>query len=315
MMTPIHKQCLFIAALITGYIINTAWAKHDVLQDRHPIQHYPDSTINDSFQWKKANINHTLPVSFQGQCPNVLSRPQALFSIFDTLCHKERPLRILQLGDSHVAAGSYPTAVRTTLEKAWGYTCDSTTYRVHYRYIARNGATLNSFSTEKYIQQIIEENPDLLILSFGTNECHGMGYREEQHREQLENFHAILSECNPRITILLTTPPGDYLTVRSIRYLRYRKGQKRRKVIRRTTKINPMSTRCATVIEQFGQSHNFAVWNLNQIAGSTMAARNWMTARLMASDRIHFTPEGYQLHGQLLGEAILKAYNQYLESQ
>lgn len=164
------------------------------------------------------------------------------------------------------------------------------------------------------MRQIADSRPDLVILSFGTNECHGMGYREEQHREQLEDFYGMLSEACPDAVIMMTTPPGDYLTTRSVRYVRNKRGRRSRKVVRSTSRVNPMSTRCASELENFGRQHGLAVWNLNEIAGGPVAVRNWTSARLMRPDRIHFTPEGYRLHGQLLGEAILEAYNGYIES-
>lgn len=50
------------------------------------------------------------------------------------------------------------------------------------------------------------------------------------------------------------------------------------------------------------------VWNLFDICGGEQAAqRNWVAAHYMRPDRIHFQPNGYALHGKLLGEAIAKA--------
>ena len=73
-----------------------------------------------------------------------------------------------------------------------------------------------------------------------------------------------------------------------------------------------MTAKCAEVIRTFGREKGLAVWDLNAIAGGDSSASNWVAARLMRPDRIHFTPEGYRLHGCLLGEAILSAYNSYL---
>ena len=164
------------------------------------------------------------------------------------------------------------------------------------------------------MEKVAQKNPDLIILSFGTNECHGMGYREAQHREQLENFYAMLKETCPDAVIMMTTPPGDYLTTRSVKYVRRGSGKKRRKVTRSVSRVNPMSVRCAAELESFGEEHGLPVWDLNTIAGGDDAQRNWKSASLMRPDRIHFTPEGYTLQGRLLGEAILSAYNQYLRN-
>ena len=113
---------------------------------------------------------------------------------------------------------------------------------------------------------------------------------------------------------MMTTPPGDYLTTRSVKYVRRGSGRKRRKVTRSVSRVNPMSVRCAAELESFGEEHGLPVWDLNTIAGGDDAQHNWKSASLMRPDRIHFTPEGYTLQGRLLGEAILSAYNQYLRN-
>lgn len=303
-----------IIILAVGYAIGTATAETDKNSRDHSTGVH-DARTTLSARWKKAETGNSLPTSFRDKQPNTINRADALYRAFDILCLSGRPLRILQLGDSHVAAGSYPAAVRKTLEEAWGKAENDTTGQgVVYSFMARNGATASQFANRERMEKIAAARPDLIILSFGTNECHGMGYREELHRTQLEDFYDMLSETCPNAVIMMTTPPGDYLTTRSTRFVRNRKGRKSRKVVHSSSRVNPMSARCAGELESFGEEHGLAVWNLNGIAGGPVAVRNWTAAKMMRPDRIHFTPEGYQLHGRLLGEAILGAYNDYLEN-
>lgn len=305
-----------------GYIVS-AWASGNVIHlggSRPEMTPIEGQGINDVHtatslnmdRWKTASIETQLPQSFRSSRDNALTRPEALKEVFDILCRSGRALRVVQLGDSHVAGKSYPEAVKETLEQAWGNAgTDSTQTGIDFSYMGKNGATASYFATNERLEAVAGKQPDLIILSFGTNECHGMGYREEQHREQLETFYARLKEICPDAVVMLTTPPGDYLSTNSVHYVR-KAGHKRRRIVHRVTRVNPMTARCASELESFGKDHGLAVWNLNAIAGGEQAVSNWYSAKLMRPDRIHYTPEGYALHGKLLGEAILAAYNNYV---
>lgn len=313
-----------------GYAVSTATAGSDATLKAKTGKEQPLKPLSDSkdtketkdnndkaisSRWHRATVGLTLPTYFNDVKPNQINRATTLKHVFDVLCRSNRPLRILQLGDSHVAGKSYPLAVKKTLENAWGEAGgDSAQTGVDYDFIGSNGATTVRFATPEYMQKVAAKNPDLIILSFGTNECHGMGYRESLHREQLEDFYQMLSETCPDAVIMMTTPPGDYLTTKSVRYVRQSRNRKKRRIVHSVSRVNPMSVRCAAELEAFGEEHNLPVWDLNTIAGGTDAQRNWTSASLMRPDRIHFTPEGYTLQGKLLGEAILTAYNQYLRN-
>ncbi len=306
-------------ALLTfalGYVVATAMAGPEsgifAPGTLHPLDNSTE-TKTDA-KWKPVDVSNSLPAYFTGKRPNVVNRPETLNRVFDILCKSGRPLRVMQIGDSHVAAGDYPQAVRHTLEAAWGRAeNDTAASGLVYTYEGSNGATTQRFATSDRIQKIANKRPDLIILSFGTNECHSMKYREEIHREQLEKFYGMLTGACPEAVILMTTPPGDCLTTRSVRYGSKGEGQKKRRVVSRNTSVNPMTTRCAAELEEFGIAHNLPVWDLNTLAGGADAVRTWRAGNLMKPDRIHFTPQGYTLHGRLLGEAILTAYNAYLQ--
>lgn len=267
------------------------------------------STLSE--RWKEAKLQASLPGGFAHTAPNILEGADRLGRAFDVLTRSGRALKVVQLGDSHVAAGTYPAAVRTTLEKAWGSAAgDSIPAPLRFNYLARNGATAEGFITPERAEQIAEMAPDLIIVSFGTNECHGMGYDPQAHRRQLETVYDRLTRACPEAVIMLTTPPGDYLSRSTTQPVRRGARTQRRRVSVRGA--NPMTAKCAEVIRTFGREKGLAVWDLNAIAGGESSASNWVAARLMRPDRIHFTPEGYRLHGCLLGEAILSAYNSYL---
>ncbi|MDO4929739.1 MAG: GDSL-type esterase/lipase family protein [Bacteroidales bacterium] len=305
----VNRNIKWVVALtfVLGYVFSvmagsesSARSKSASGHQLEPIEEAEAETPDTN--WKAVDVENSMPSSFSDCQPNVINRADTLSKVFDILCKSGRPLRILQLGDSHVAGDSYPQAVRERLEAAWGKAESETdTTGVIFSYRGSNGATTKRFATADWMRKIAAESPDLIILSFGTNECHGMGYDEAQHHAQLQEFYDMLTETCPDAVIMMTTPPGDYLTTR----------RKRRS---RSTRANPMNVRCAAELELFGKENGLPVWDLYTIAGGTDAVRNWTSANLMKPDRIHYTPEGYALHGHLLGEAILTAYNQYLNN-
>lgn len=297
-----------LLALTLGYVVSNA-----TVGETQPSVD-KDKTEASAQRWNEVDVAGELPACLKDMRPNVINRANSLTHVFDVLCKSSRPLRVLQLGDSHVAGGSYPKAIRQTLEDAWGVGTDSTENGVIYRYYGKNGATVKHFATAERMAQVAEAKPDLIILSFGTNECHSLKYDETEHHAMLEELLAMLTATCPEAVIMMTTPPGDCLVKRHVRYLRRKKGRRRRRVVHSVSQINPMTVRCAAELERFGMERGLPVWDLNTIAGGADAVRNWTAGGFMRPDKVHFTPEGYTIQGNLLGRAILSAYNEYIKT-
>ena len=116
----------------------------------------------------------------------------------------------------------------------------------------------------------------------------------------MEELLGLLRDSLPNVPILLTTPPGSYESFR----------QRRR---RRTYAVNPRTVTAVNTIHDFARRHKLVVWDMyNIVGGSLRACKNWMDAGLMRPDHVHYLPEGYTLQGELLYEAIIKAYNEYV---
>ncbi len=203
-------------------------------------------------------------------------------------------LRILHVGDSHICGHIYPLTVRDILLQYAGP-------KVLYSDMGINGATCVTFSTPEHMQDIVAARPDLLILSFGTNESHSRAYDASTHYHQMEVLLSMIIACLPDIPVLLTTPPGSY----------ERTGRGRRAGYR----VNPRTANAAATIQRFASDKHLASWDLyNSCGGASRACLNWYGANLMQRDRIHYIAEGYTLQGQLLYLAIAKTFNHYVES-
>lgn len=199
---------------------------------------------------------------------------------------------IVHIGDSHVRGHIYPQTVGEKLREEFG--------AVIYTDMGVNGATSLTFTHSQRIEDIAELKPDLLILSFGTNESHNRRYNSQIHYNQMNELMKLLREKMPEVPFLLTTPPGAYESFR----------QKNR---RRTYSVNPRTVPAVETMMRYADKHHLAVWNLYQVAGGgKRAAQNWKAAGLMRPDHVHYMPEGYVLQGELLYEAIIRQYNTYV---
>ncbi len=310
----LFHRCAALCCILT---LCLCCAAQDVLPHRlnadggATVPQAPDSCAElpplRSLAFETAN---SMPSSFRNRKENVVANAAALRPAFDIVLRGERPLRVLHLGDSHVAGKAFPNAVEQTLRTAFRKTevmPDDGTDGLVFTAIGSNGATSERFLSESYRERIAATQADLVIVSLGTNEAHGMGYIESVHEQQLSVFLDMLRSVLPEATFLFTTPPGDYLKQVYVNYRNMGRGGKRRRVVRSALRPNPMNSRCAACITAFARDHGLAFWDLYNICGGEAAVRNWIAAGLMRPDRVHFEPQGYAIQGKLLAEALLQA--------
>lgn len=261
-------------------------------------------------------VTDSMPSSFLETQENRITDPEnELRPFWEKISRMDGPVRIVHIGDSHVRGHLYPYVVRKLLEEDFGGDAVldmQVTYRtsglahetgapgIVYHILGVNGSTCGTFSTPEKIREITELNPDLVIVSFGTNEAHGRRYSPAEHCNAMDSLLLQLRKGCPGTAFLLTTPPGAYV----------RNGRRGARV------INPRTPLVVKTEKEYAASRGIALWNLYDIAGGKRyACRNWNAGHYYQHDRIHFTAEGYRLQGLLLHEAIIKAYNDYVETQ
>lgn len=264
----------------------------------------------------------SLPATFRQTQANQIIGSDLLTPFFEKIRKADRPVRVLHLGDSHVRGHVFTVETRQCLEKVWGDSAvyaDKITYKTSalaretgnaglvYHAYGINGATYGQFNNEQTLSKFDELNPDLIILSFGTNEAHGRNYTEEWQIQEMDALLASLKERFPAADFLLTTPPGSYWRKRVKKTL---KNGRKTYVTRHI--LNEQVEQVANTQVAYGAEHQIPVWDLyHVVGGADYACRNWRNAGLQRSDYIHYTSEGYILQGKLLAEAILKAYYSY----
>lgn len=311
------KQLVFYIAFLTVLVAMPGYAQ-DVLPecpkpDKHSSPVYPSHEMKQLMQF--VSVDSPMPAVFRNTTENELTDPAgSLHPFWEKLGALDRPLRIVHIGDSHVRGHVFPYVMRCCLEDDFGSKAVENipvTYQtsgiaretgsngVVYHILGVNGATCQSFSTPEHIRQIADLHPDLVILSFGTNEAHGRRYNASEHTAAMNYLIEELKASCPDVAFLMTTPPGAYV----------RNG-------RRGKIINP---RTPLVVEnelKFAREHGIAIWDMYDIVGGKQrACLNWNAANMYQRDKIHFTHEGYTLQGLLLHEAFIKAYNHYVATR
>lgn len=311
------KQLVFYIAFLTVLVAMPGYAQ-DVLPecpkpDKHSSPVYPSHEMKQLMQF--VSVDSPMPAVFRNTTENELTDPVgSLHPFWEKLGALDRPLRIVHIGDSHVRGHVFPYVMRCSLEDDFGSKAVENipvTYQtsgiaretgssgVVYHILGVNGATCQSFSTPEHIRQIADLHPDLVILSFGTNEAHGRRYNASEHTAAMNYLIEELKVSCPDVAFLMTTPPGAYV----------RNG-------RRGKIINP---RTPLVVEnelKFAREHGIAIWDMYDIVGGKQrACLNWNAAKMYQRDKIHFTHEGYTLQGLLLHEAFIKAYNHYVATR
>jgi lysophospholipase L1-like esterase len=243
-------------------------------------------------------LQSAFPETFKHTAPNVIAgNSPALQPVMERL-HRLRSessddtLHIVHIGDSHVRGRIFPRTAGRRLSEAFG--------AISYTDLGVNGATCLTFTHPARIEAIAELQPELLILSFGTNESHNKRYNANTHYHQMDELVKLLRSRMPETPILLTTPPGSYESFR-----------KRRR--RRTYSVNPRTATVVNTIRNYGEDRGLAVWDIYNIAGGKdHACTNWWNAGLMRADHVHYAEDGYVLQGELLFHALINTYNEYV---
>lgn len=163
---------------------------------------------------------------------------------------------------------------------------------VIYHSIGGNGAKFKHYLEAKFFfEQTKSLNPDLFIISLGTNEAMEYPYIDKQFSDQVESFIKRLKQINPNSLIIITTPADFY-----------------RKRTRRNPGVESIHSELLQVIDK----NNLAGWDLYMVAGGRHSADHWKKNSLLQSDGVHSTRGGYELQGNLLYQALIKGYNEYV---
>lgn len=158
---------------------------------------------------------------------------------------------------------------------------------VIYHNIGINGVRLSDYNkSQLFFQQLKALEPDLIIISLGTNESFGKWSAHEFYT-QMERFMEAIRVNYGQSPVILTSPPPSLFKKQN---------------------PNPFPTEYANILIKNSLSEGYAVFDLYQAMGGSQAMERLTGLNLIAKDRVHYTANGYEEQGILFVESLLNNY-------
>ncbi|WP_279150534.1 GDSL-type esterase/lipase family protein [Muribaculum intestinale] len=170
-----------------------------------------------------------------------------------------------------------------------------------YHVIGNNGAAYTSYNgIDGFGSGVALLEPSLIVVSLGANEAFSRMTADEMYSSIGVMVRNLQMEC-PGARILLTTPMECQRST-----MVRRKGRRRRV---RSYSVNPRVSAMREVILRYGRDHGIPTYDFYEVAGGAGASAKWISDGMMARDRIHNSAKGYSVQGELLYEALRKAFS------
>ena len=159
-----------------------------------------------------------------------------------------------------------------------------------------NGASLPSYlRCEAFEQDLRLIKPDLVIFGIGINDAAEKDFSKEQFKRNYKQLIDIIQRVNPDCALLFITNNDSY-----------------RKVSRKKYQVNPNGILVQQAFHEMGEQYGAAVWDQFDIMGGLKSMAAWQKNSLAQKDKVHFTNAGYKLLGDLLYNALITNYMDYL---
>ncbi len=163
---------------------------------------------------------------------------------------------------------------------------------IKYTGIGINGASTSSYLKAEYLDYHLKAiNPDLVIFSIGVNDAASKSFSKQVYISNYKKLADKILEVNPYCAIIFTTNNDFYY---------YRGG------------VNPHYKAVYYAMTSLAKKYNASVWNMFNVMGGYKSINFWKNDKIARRDRIHFTRAGYKILADLLFDAIMKDYEEFL---
>lgn len=181
----------------------------------------------------------------------------------------------------------------------YGFALENGEPGVVYHSLGINGAAFEHYGWNSTLLQggAAPLEPDIIIVSLGTNNCYGGNFQAGQVYNCADGFVRALKDAYPGVPILMTTPMESC----------------RRQGGRRTPNPNIVAT--VGILCDVAAASEVACWNFYDAAGGAKAMEGWFRSGLANTDRIHLTEQGYVLQGDMLYDAFARYYNAFINRE
>lgn len=176
----------------------------------------------------------------------------------------------------------------------WGFILETDEPGINIHNIGINGASIPSFlNTSEFFVQLPMIHPDLVVIGLGINDAHSTDFSDSVYIHNYNVLVTKIKESCPNAAIILLTNNDSYLSRK---------------------KVNKNGILVEKAIYKIAQENHLAVWNQFQIMGGIKSMLIWQKHKLAQKDKVHFTKQGYEIIGNLLFNAIINDYYQFLKS-
>jgi lysophospholipase L1-like esterase len=184
-----------------------------------------------------------------------------------------------------------------TIEKEfalYGVTLENQDPGICYHSIGVNGASVPSYlRCELFTKHLEIIKPDLVIFSVGINDAYDTQFTASNYEKNYDTLIKYFQTVSPNAALLFTTNNDSYF---------------KRKY------PNKKAEDVRDVMKNLAAKYGGGVWDMYGLMGGLGSVRTWEKAGLAKKDKIHFTKAGYETVGDLLFEAIIKSYNEFLDN-
>ena len=176
----------------------------------------------------------------------------------------------------------------------YGVTLENQDPGICYHSIGVNGASVPSYlRCELFTKHLELIKPDLVIFSVGINDAYDTQFTASNYEKNYDTLIQYFQTVSPNTALLFTTNNDSYF---------------KRKY------PNKKAEEVRTVMKNLATKYGGGVWDMYGLMGGLGSVRTWEKAGLAKKDKIHFTKAGYETVGDLLFEAIIKSYNDFLDN-
>lgn len=235
-----------------------------------------------------------LPSPVSATCPGGICQPEGLIEFFHWIDQPGGPIRIVQFGDSHTAAGDIGRSMAWRLAARFGRPVQIYPHGIV-------GATLNAMARREDLYDDWEDAPDLVIIAYGTNE----GF------DELLDSRAYERTLRAQIARVHSESPGTaVLVLGAPEAMRGDGGGRCPGDTEHRWKAPDMLTVVRDVQHRVSAELGVAFWDWRGRMGGECSAFALTQGDqpLMRGDHVHFTYAGGDWIGSLLAADLITAY-------
>lgn len=170
---------------------------------------------------------------------------------------------------------------------------------INYNAVGANGASVSTYLKCNLLeQQLAALKPDLIIFSVGINDAFAPDFCQLCYERNYQEWLKVIKRAAPNAAIMFTTNSDSYKKGRKGRFYR---------------NVTGLDVKAA--MQDLSYQYNAAVWDMFSVMGGLGSMEFWVRSGMANSrDRVHFSGSGYRLLGDLMFNAFIRKYEDYLKS-